>query len=299
VLTVPTLLLSIFGTLPGVLDFYSNIKIAVVDWTSAGASIRPTGLGIYFTEGALILSLSAIMTLIHLPRSPLRRTAVEITTGVLLIVMASRTILIAHAAAWALALGLRNRSVTDVLIVAGLFLGALACVAAALGGFEMLPLFFADEIVASRQGSTDVRLQSYSMAYDLVVQQNPLFGLGIKPFDESLLEVPIGSHSTLASTFTKGGFVSLAVFAAFYFAIIAIWISFVLRSRRISILFPESVWKRVLLLLRAAVVVLCWMVTEDIDAAANATVLGFLSIGLGLGALDTVFSLSQTRHRST
>ena len=54
----------------------------------------------------------------------------------------------------------------------------------------------------------------------MVMAQNPLTGLGIKPLDRALMEIPIGSHSTISSTFAKGGFIALGVLGTIFAALI-------------------------------------------------------------------------------
>jgi hypothetical protein len=127
---------------------------------------------------------------------------------------------------------------------------------------------------------------SYTTAINMVLTQNPLTGLGIKPMDRSLMEIPIGSHSTISSTFAKGGFVALTVlgsiFVTLLFGVIrgqaVVWLGSLRgldRARQFEMI----------QLSRCVLVTLMWWTTEDFDAPAHEAVLAGLCFGLFWGAL--------------
>src|SRR5690606_24011064 len=96
----------------------------------------------------------------------------------------------------------------------------IVVIAALLTPF-LLPLTFLfgdffDSVAAAREGSTNTRLMSYRLSYELTIENNPLLGIGVKPRTDSL-GIPIGSHSTIFATLVRGGLLacSLAIVAFF------------------------------------------------------------------------------------
>ena len=76
------------------------------------------------------------------------------------------------------------------------------------------------ELGAMRNGSTGSRMLSYQLALQMTLEHNPITGLGYKPRIPELLHIPIGSHSSIISMFTKGGSVALLMLALIYASLI-------------------------------------------------------------------------------
>jgi hypothetical protein len=120
----------------------------------------------------------------------------------------------------------------------------------------------------------------------MVLDNNLLTGLGIKPRDEFLLSIPIGSHSSWISMFTKGGMVALAAWVALNIALIGRLV----RSQHVLYLKADAVDRgrrfELANLSRCALVLMFWWATEDFDAPAHQAAIGGLCLGLFWGALE-------------
>ena len=282
---VRTLILGLAGHLPGVFGEYGQVDIAVTDWTVGGPETRVIGFGIYATEGALIFLLLGLLGEVaaFAKRNYARVVAIEVAIAVGLVIMASRTTLGAYLFSLALlAVMQRRRLATVALVLApAALIGALVV---ATYGADAIAQWFAARNEA-RLGSSDTRFLSYSTAIAMVMAQNPLTGLGIKPVDHALMEIPIGSHSTIASTFAKGGFVALGVLGAIFLTLIGgivraqavVWVG-TLRG------LPRTRQFELIQLSRCVLVTLIWWTTEDFDAPAHEAVLAGLCFGLFWGA---------------
>lgn len=282
-----TLVMGALGELPGVLKMYSKSAFSMTDWTNKGPESRITGFGVYATEGAILLLLTGLLAMIHVWRRRSRAlvVAVEVAIAVALILMASRTTLLAYLLTLPLVGALRGRKVMVLALLASpvilVFAGLLAVYGPELGKTAFAA---ANE---SRAGSSDERFRSYMMAIDMVKETNLVTGLGIKPRDESVLSIPIGSHSSFISSFTKGGLVALAALVGVYLVLIG----GILRSQ--AMLYgltgcgvpPERRFEFVTLS-RTLVVLMTWWVTEDFDAPAHQAAIGGLCIGLFWGLLE-------------
>lgn len=121
-----------------------------------------------------------------------------------------------------------------------------------------------------RVSSNELRLLSYAQGFHQVMENNPLFGLGIKPMDQELAGIPTGSHSTFISALTKGGLVGLLLcMSAFYWIPAHAWLKTLLCFKR----FPQTLHaerERAFYLLFLQCVLWVWMFTEDVDAPALA-----------------------------
>jgi hypothetical protein len=128
-----------------------------------------------------------------------------------------------------------------------------------------------------RAYSSESRFNNYVRAFNQTLTSNPVFGLGFKPREEDN-HIAVGSHSTLVSSFTKGGTLAASLVVAYLFFVPAVrWIAVfgvagpddAVQRRRLQ---SE---RRVLLNLQVAIWV--WVCFEDIDAPAAAATLIFLA----------------------
>lgn len=71
--------------------------------------------------------------------------------------------------------------------------------------FYLIHIDFLDIVLSSRQGSSDMRMRIYTTSLETMMQVNPFTGLGLKPYVESIPNLPLGSHSSLIGYFTKNG----------------------------------------------------------------------------------------------
>jgi hypothetical protein len=288
-LTINTIILGHFQNLPGILKYYSTFSILGIDWLTDGVKPRPVGFGIYYTEGAAVFAFSGFLAKIYVQiKAPNLAFIVDALTLILINEMASRTLFMAYALGLAISLGMSSRfalrnSVSLVLMGAMALLFALS-----LGGMGFLETWL-QESLSSRQGSTDQRFLSYTTAIDRVLNENIVFGLGVKPENPLLPEVPVGSHSTVISFFTKGGAAALSIFAIFYILLLVKWCLAIARFGMI-IRNPNGIqWNIFKALFRAATTFMFWIWTDDVDAPFNGSILSFFLLGVGLGYIEWMY----------
>jgi len=298
-LTINTILLGGFEPrLPGILKFYSQFPINGVDWVADTPKLRPVGFGIYYTEGALTLALSGLLAKIYAQiKAAQFAFLVDALTLILLYEMASRTLLFAYVLGLALSVGMSFRFVLRN-SVSFVFVGAMALLLAmSLVGFGFFDSVM-QESLSSRQGSTDQRILSYTTATDMVLNDNVVFGLGVKPGNPSAPEVPVGSHSTVISFFTKGGAAALLVFAIFYISLILQWCLAIARLGMIVSNPSGEEWQMFKALFRAAIMFMLWIWTEDMDATFNASFFSFFLLGVGLGYIQWMHEMATSNRCS-
>jgi hypothetical protein len=278
-----TLVLGAFGELPGVLSFYSHVALSSVDWTGDNPSLRIIGLGIYATEGALLLLVVGLFGAIYLAnrRRWLGVALVELAIFAMLVLTASRTTALAYIVSLPLLLTLAGRRVVGAtLLLAPVLLAG--CIVFGTHAADLMAALFT-RISEARPGSSAGRFANYTLAIDLVREHNVLTGLGVKPRDDAISEIPIGSHSTWISMFTKGGLIALAALSAVYLALLGK----VAASQFTLLLGPTGSnparAAELVYLSRCVLVVLVWWLTEDFDAAAYQAVMAGLSFGLFWG----------------
>lgn len=282
----PSLLLGAGGELPGILRYYSSIFISVRDGITPEANPRIVGIGIYPTEGAILVLTVGLLAAIHACRRRryLLAVLIEIAIALALIETASRTTLAAYVLSLVLLGALGGRKLLRFLllcspaIAAGLVFGAIY-------GPDLLAAWI-DAANKSREASSGTRFSSYALAIEMVLHQNPLTGLGILPKDTSLLEIPIGSHSSWSSLFTRGGLIALAS----WIAVNAMLFAKIVRAQAVVYLDLPGVdrGRRIELvnLGRCVLVLMLWWVTEDFDFPAHQVAVAGLSVGLLWGVLE-------------
>ena len=108
-------------------------------------------------------------------------------------------------------------------------------------------------------------------------QKVPVLGLGVKPREEGN-HIAIGSHSTLVSSFTKGGILGFVLIMTYLFVLPMLrWLTFLSvgygTERDCS--YDWRAELRIMLNLQIAIWV--WLCFEDIDAPGTAATLIFLA----------------------
>lgn len=81
-----------------------------------------------------------------------------------------------------------------------------------------------------RAGSTHARFNIYGHAFSFVFSENPFIGIGVKPRDDSLSALPIGSHSTYLGMLLKSGLIGLFFMVAFQVELFLRWLSSLRKS---------------------------------------------------------------------
>lgn len=282
----PSLLLGAGGELPGILRYYSSIFISVRDGISPEADPRVVGIGIYPTEGAILVLSVGLLASIHACRR--RRyvlaVLVEVAMALALIEMASRTTLAAYLLSLMLLGALAGRKLLRLLLLSSPAI-ATALVLGAIYGPDLVASGI-DAANQSRAASSGTRFSSYTLALELVLQHNPLTGLGILPKDPSLLEIPIGSHSSWTSLLTRGGLVALAAWIAVNVVLLAKIVRAQILVYRDRPRIERARRIEFVNLGRCVLVLMLWWVTEDFDFPAHEVAVAGLAVGLLWGALE-------------
>lgn len=246
----------------------TTITLTIADWGLHETPMPRIGIyGPYPNATAIIIAILGVLALLHLHNRGGRRALfAPLLEGLITATLAislSRSVL----AGWLAGL-----------VVAGIAFGSpcqrlasFAAVAAVL----LLPLL-ADlsSLTTYRQYSTDSRTDNYLRAVVETLDNNPVFGLGIKPREE-ISHIAVGSHSTFISAFTKGGVLGLSLVAAYLLVLPAIrWLGLAAAAKRL----PVAARTQLRLLLTLQITLWAWLVFEDIDAPAIASTLIFLFI---------------------
>lgn len=289
-LEFPALLLWFGGSLPGILKEYAVNSVVAVDWVSGGPGVRLHGLGAFATEGAFLLMITGLLALPGLYRRNrlLALLAVEVSILPILLMMGSRTTALAYSFSLLFLIVLWRKAVLGFILVTlpVLLFGVLFVVAGP--GMELIGAGI-QSLMDARAGSTADRMTSYQIAIDRVLDTNVLIGIGVKPEDSTKLQIPIGSHSSIVSMFTKGGLIALMFLAMIYVVVI-------LRVLRTQLLLLSGATSQrsgaryeAATLCRCAFAILVWWVTEDLDGPVYQAALCGLALGLFWQASANIF----------
>lgn len=132
---------------------------------------------------------------------------------------------------------------------------------------------------ALREGSTIARFNLYSHTFKTVIDEAPIFGIGVKP-REDIFAIPIGSHSMYMGLLFKTGFLGLFTFLAFQVHLMWSWCKACFKLRKLKRSKPEMVlWDYIGVSLIAMTF---WMITEDLDAPQLVAFLYFFLAGIML-----------------
>ncbi len=274
---------SVFGILAGnhipaaapLLQRYSSLVYTLVDWGLPGVPMpRVQVFGPYPTATAATVAVLGAFSLMYLNiRRPAARLLPLLVEGMILLTVAitlSRSVV----GGWCVGIVVASLLFGDPFRRVGVIVGA-TCFAGLLS-VASINLTAATEY---RNYSSDSRFHSYAHAVSETVASNPILGLGIKPREES--HIAVGSHSTLVSSFTKGGVLGLGVAAIFLFLRPAWRWALIAAATLASHRALSPVHRAELrILLNLQFTLWAWLCFEDIDAPATAAALIFIAISL-------------------
>ena len=252
----------------------TRLVFARPDWGLPGVPMpRLTIYGPYPTATGAVAAIGGTLALLYL-ETVRRVPAVGIFAleGLIVLMLAftlTRSILAGWLAGW---------------VVANLVFGTAFRRVAACGALiaTLLSVSFVNlsDAVQYREYSSESRFRNYMRAFNDTLIESPVFGLGVKPREEGN-HIAIGSHSTIVSSFTKGGAIGFSLVFA-YLALIPLY-------RWILLIIPESrdEWDRYRhcqaewrILLNLQIAIWVWLCFEDIDAPATAATLIFIAFSL-------------------
>jgi len=273
-------LADVFSGMPTAIKSMFSISILGSNWFLGGFFPRVNFLGNFTVEGAYV-SVSLCFFAIFIDRYSGRRRDINILSLSTILVVLMATI------SRALILSVLIASVFSLIWFTSTKSKGMSLLRLYLLIISLIPLVLIllnlDTIISyvleSRKGSTETRFYLYELGIRYVWEQNPIFGLGNKPMLEGL-KYPIGSHSTIISMFTKGGF--LAVFCFVLFIAIAIRPWLFVFSRGFGCFGENSsseLWSTKVLFI-FFIMTLGYMATTDIDAAPLSSAISLFGLGL-------------------
>ncbi|TAP40329.1 O-antigen ligase family protein [Alteromonas sp. KUL49] len=255
--------------LPGLLDAAKTAIYTRFEWGFGDVVPRMVFLAEFPTTSALILSLTYAFFILYKFKklSFFQLLMIDFIVLVSLTYTQSRVMLLAFLLSLLLSYLLilhRNNKVRAFLYGAFPFL----IVMIGLGVF-----YLTDYLSSFRASSANVRFLSYMMGIELVLDSNPWFGLGVKPRVDSLIDIPIGSHSTLISSLVKFGIIG-ALFSTILFFI------FPIKHVLLKVFNHNIPTEYRVFSVRVLPVILLWMVFQDLDAYTIASLLIFSCFGI-------------------
>ncbi|MCR9138481.1 MAG: O-antigen ligase family protein [Alphaproteobacteria bacterium] len=279
----PSLIVGRFASEISVLSGYVMIAVNKVNTISSGFEWRLIGFGLWTSEGAYLASIVGLFAMIyaHSRFGIIGLIVVEIAVLIALHLAGSRTSSAAYTLSMGVWLVLLGRYWRFAVVLAiPLAIGAVALF---IGyGMEFLRAEIA-EAYEWRQASSGARLVSYLVGIEMVLDRNPLTGLGYLPMIPELVHIPIGSHSSWTSILVRGGFAALAVFALAQILLLGKMWTTLQRVKsgaptaRLATLLPD------IILVRCLIVTLLSWLTEDLDGPAAGVAFAGMAIGLFLG----------------
>jgi hypothetical protein len=201
-------------SLLGFVSNYTNVTFSTVNYFFGLAIPRTLVMGLYFNSAAILMFLLFIINYIHQEQSEVKRNNlilyVLLFAGVL--TTGSRIAVIAVVALIPF-LAIKN---VNGLIIATLVIIFLAVILA-----PIVPII-AEIVLAGRESSNSTRASIYTESLKLMLDNNFLLGIGIKPYIHYVSsEYPVGSHSSVIGYIVKNGVLGAVFALGLYLYIIA------------------------------------------------------------------------------
>lgn len=271
--------------LPGILNTARAATFVKEGWSSLGMLPRSTVMAPYPTATAVSVILLAIWAYLYIvyeekekkKKKRFEKAILWSLCTFCLIATASRTVIVGCCVGILLSFFLRLSPVSKMITITIILL---------LVG----PIYNLGIYVNNMRGeSSATRFVNYERAIELVLKSNPVLGYGIKP-RENEGHIPLGSHSTFVSGFTKGGLLVLTLIVMLFIVIPVFYFAKYYRSHSNG----EYYGQMISLFLVSYVVIIFWIVSEDVDAPAMASFLIFFQMALILN-VNKMVALLQLR----
>lgn len=260
--------------LPGIAGRSMTAEVIRPDWGFGSFAMpRPLIFSPWYTAGAMLVANVGLFTLAAMEYRGERnwkKIFVEFLLAATLFLTLSRTTLIMYGFSYAVVAFLLG-DMRRILIT--VFVGYLGVFGAVLNAFNEE----SDGGIAQfREYSNESRLEAYELGISLTLDKSVVFGYGVKPRIEDL-SIPIGSHSSWISFLVRGGMIAVYIFVTFFYIIpIAGIIRRLPNLRRLGI----SQRRVAAETLRFQIFTLGWVVLQEVDTAAVAVSLLFITLAL-------------------
>jgi len=211
----PTALGLITPKMDNLIGLYQRADLVAIDWFSESSVPRLTVLSANPTSSAALVALGWFIVLGAISAKSNWRALVGFF-AISLIVAATLT----RGAMAGIVLGL----VLWLFLIAGpkLRFSTIPLVPLVIVGLLATASDGLDRANSAREASSETRLASYRMSYEVTMDESPVIGLGIKPRVDSLV-IPLGSHSTVLSTLVRGGLLGLMLGLTTFFLLPVVW----------------------------------------------------------------------------
>lgn len=211
----PTALGLITPKMDNLIGLYQRADLVAIDWFSESSVPRLTVLSANPTSSAALVAIGWFIVLGAISAKSNWRALLGFF-AISLIVAATLT----RGAMAGIALGL----LLWLFLIAGpkLRFSIIPLVPLVIVGLLATASDGLDRANSAREASSETRLASYRMSYEVTMDQSPVIGLGIKPRVDNLV-IPLGSHSTVLSTLVRGGLLGLMLGLTTFFLLPAIW----------------------------------------------------------------------------
>ncbi len=266
---VPTFLGLVTPDAPGLLGQYQKAILVSSNWFMGEDHSRLFILAPYATGAAIVGCCAAFISLAYLHRRGLGLSG-RVLFLLVMFVGVMLTLSRATIAGYILAMAVVSFSALSFRLLVLLL--------------PMIPVFIVlifpyfmgvlDAGLESRQGSTDTRMFSYMLSFKIVMEENILTGIGVKPRFEHML-IPVGSHSTFVGLFVRGGALAL-VFAIFFFILVPSYRCLQIYKARLTqsdVLSKEGIY-----IVACYICCALFLIFQDVDAYPTLCVLVLVTI---------------------
>ena len=274
--------------LPGIADRSMIAEIIRPDWGFGSFPMpRPMIFSPWYTAGAMLVACTGLLTLSYASQrrnGPYKELFVEALLVLTIFITLSRTTLLMYIIGFVfVSFLLKDSKRILIVIVASLLLTA----------YFMTTLDLV-EITSFRSYSNESRLTAYIMGINLALNESVLFGYGVKPRVDGL-SIPIGSHSSWISFFVRGGVVGVILFACWMYIIPMLNL-----VRKFPTLMRLDYKKRMMVAgpLRFQLLTFGWVFLQEIDTAALAVTMLFVSLALSHALFNKLFEVEMTERSS-
>ncbi len=283
---LPTFLGLITPDAPGLLGQYQKAILVSSNWFMGDSHPRLFILAPYATGTAIVGCCAAFISLAYLQR---RGVSANIRMVFMLIMFVGVVLTLSRAtiAGYILAMGVIFISAIPFRLV--MVVLPMAPVVFLLAFPYLISIF--DASLESRQGSTDTRMFSYLLSFKIVLEENILTGIGVKPRFEHML-IPVGSHSTFVGLFVRGGVLAL-VFAIFFFVLSPVY--------RCLQIYKANTMRQDVLSRDGIYIIACYiccalfLIFQDVDAYPTLCVL----ISISIAALESTARMLDRKNMSS
>lgn len=269
------------ATIPPLVAASLSIDVLVPDYLTTTTVPRLTALAPYPTATAALLLFALPFVLTGRARTLTALGVKSIAmTGIIvgLYLASSRTVFVGAAISAVIAVATYRR----VFALAVILLLVVGLVVATSTGIV-------EGIAEARSGSTALRAELYRYQTDIVLNNSPVLGMGLKDRVDEFI-IPLGSHSTILGALYKTGIGGLMLVVGIIAAANLLWIQTTFRAHdRRTRMFAAKAGFTIL-------ATSIWMITEDIDAPPLVAYLFFAMVGY-VGAVSAEVRLHRVDFR--